>query len=560
MVQKIFNFLHKELSGLHQVAYLLGFCAFLSQVLALVRDRLLAYFFGAGHSLDIYYAAFRIPDFIFASAASLVSISVLIPFIIEKSALGEKDVKKFIDHAFSLFFSIIIGVCVVAYVFTPELIRYFFPTLVASGSGAQLITMSRILLLSPLFLGLSNFFASITQVYKRFFLYALSPLLYNVGIIFGILVFYPIFGLMGLAFGVGLGALFHFSIQVPFLIQHKLFPKLDFSPEWSGIKRVLLLSLPRTLTVSANELAEFFLVSFASFMVAGSISVFNFSWNLQSVPLSIIGVSYSLAAFPTLTRHFSSGRVKEFVEQMIVSSKHIIFWSAPAAILFIVLRAQIVRVILGSGRFSWADTRLTAATLALFVFSIIPQSLILLFVRSYYSRGNTLKPFLINLFSASLIVLLGYEFVHLFGTSLTFKYFLESLFKIEGVAGSSVLVLPLAFSIGATLNTVLHWVDFQRDFKEFSKPVLLTLFHSLSASIIMGAVSFESLRIFALMFNLDKTAGIFMQGFLSGILGILAYIIVLKLLKSEELKEIGGALHDKFWKAKIVVVPEQTSL
>jgi peptidoglycan biosynthesis protein MviN/MurJ (putative lipid II flippase) len=92
---------------------------------------------------------------------------------------------------------------------------------------------------------------------------------------------------------------------------------------------------------------NFFLVALAGSLAGGAISIFNFSWNLQSVPLSIIGVSYSLAAFPVLTRLFTSGETKKFVEQMVTSTKHILFWSIPVMILFIVLRAQIVRVILG---------------------------------------------------------------------------------------------------------------------------------------------------------------------------------------------------------------------
>ena len=104
MVKRFFNLLNREISGLHQAAYLLGFFAICSQVLALVRDRILAAEFGAGNTLDLYYSAFRIPDILFVVVASIVSISVLIPFLIERFERSDGEAKEFIDTVFSFFF------------------------------------------------------------------------------------------------------------------------------------------------------------------------------------------------------------------------------------------------------------------------------------------------------------------------------------------------------------------------------------------------------------------------------------------------------------------------
>src|SRR3989344_3022937 len=216
MVKKVFHILNREISGLHEAAYLLGAFAIGSQVLALFRDRLFAYTFGANRLLDLYYAAFRIPDFIFVSIASMVSVSVLVPFFIDKLKEGDGSGKHFIDNSFSVFFVSIILVSLVAFIFIPFLIPYVFPGFDSEPLKTHLVTLSRIMLLSPIFLGLSNFLASITQIYNRFFIYALSPLLYNLGIIIGILVFYPLWGVSGLAWGVALGAALHFLVQVPF--------------------------------------------------------------------------------------------------------------------------------------------------------------------------------------------------------------------------------------------------------------------------------------------------------------------------------------------------------
>jgi putative peptidoglycan lipid II flippase len=301
------------------------------------------------------------------------------------------------------------------------------------------------------------------------------------------------------------------------------------------------------------------MIRFASLMGAGAISIYNFSWNLQSVPLSVIGVSYSLAAFPTLTKLYSSGNKEKFIEHIQITARHIIFLSMPVMILFFVLRAQIVRTILGTGQFNWSDTRLTAAALALFVLSLIPQSLIILFVRGYYSKGDTKKPLIINIFFSVLVIGLGYFFVQTYHGIPMVRYFIESLLRVEDLPGTEVLMLPLAYTIGMILNLIVLWISFQRDFPTFSKPVLKTLGQSFSTAVIIGYVAYVCLNVFSLVFNLDTVIGIFLQGFLSGIIGLLVGVLLLKAMNSPELEDIFATLKRKIWKAP-VIVPEQKEL
>ncbi len=559
MVKRFFKIMGKEISGLHEAAYLLAFFALLSQILALVRDKLLAYHFGAGHILDIYYSAFRIPDLIFVSIASVVSASVLVPFFIDRFHNDNDKGKRFIDSVFSAFFLIIIFVSALTYIFIPDLVKLLLPGFTNDPYLGELIDATRILLLSPIFLGLSNFFSSITQMRKRFLVYALSPVIYNIGIIFGIIFLYPIYGLMGLIWGVVIGAFMHMAIQIPFILSSDIIPSLKLKIHFNDIKKVVLVSFPRTITLSSNQLASFFLVSLASLMSGGSISIFNLAFNLQSVPMTIIGVSYSSAIFPTLSKFFVENNKKDFLKQMIDSARHIVFWSIPITVLFIVLRAQIVRTIYGAGKFDWPDTRLTAAALAIFIVSAIGQSLILLFVRAYYAEGKTIKPLSINIISAGIIVVLGYLLTKLFFAFPMFAYFLEDLFKVTDQVGTSILVLPLAYTIGVLINSVLHWYMFEKDYKGFTKPVVETLFQSFSASVIMGYITFLSLRFFNQFLPLTKALNVFLQGLCAGIVGIIALIIVLIILKNREIKEVWQTLHHKFWKTR-VVVPDQESL
>ncbi len=549
MVKKIAQFFNKEITGLHEAAYLLSFFTLLSQVLALVRDRLLASSFGASTSLDLYYSAFRIPDFIFVTVGSLVAISVLVPFIIEKINVGVEEGKKFIDNVFSFFFLLIVVVSTVAFVLTPYIAPHLFRGFEAEHMP-ELISMTRILLLSPIFLGLSNFFGSITQVYKKFIIYSVSPLAYNLGIIIGITVFYPVWGLEGLVSGVILGALMHLAIQIPFVYKQGMLPKFNFKFDWSGIKKVMLLSVPRTFTLAITQITTLFLLAMATFMKDGSVAVFSFSLNLQSVPLAIIGVSYSIAAFPTLAKYISLGERDKFLNEMITSVRHIIFWSIPLAVLFIVLRAQIVRTILGAGEFSWSDTRLTAACLALFSISVVAQSLILLFVRANYALGRTKQPLIIGIVSGVLIIALSYLLVKLFAGSEFFRYFVESLFRVSDIAGTSVLMLPLGYTLAVLVNGFLLWFYFAKEFTDFTSAVKQTLFQSFSASVVMGFAAYIGLNIFDNFLDLNTTLGIFLQGLLAGLLGITVGVVVLKLLKNQEIVEIWKTLHRKIWKAK----------
>ncbi|TSD02646.1 MAG: Integral membrane protein MviN [Parcubacteria group bacterium Athens0714_16] len=552
MVKKILFLFSKETSGLHQAAYLLAFFTFISQILALVRDRLLAHTFGASSTLDIYYAAFRIPDIILVFAASVVSISILVPFLVEKINEGTEVGHDFIRHVFTAFFIFIVFISAIVFFIIPYITNIVFPGIVDPKSVQELIMLTRILLLSPIILGLSNLFSSILQVFKRFFAYAIAPVLYNVGIIVGIIVLYPIFGIKGLAYGAVLGALMHFFVQVPIVIKKKFLPSFVFPINLGYVKKILWNSLPRTFTLSTSQLTILVLLGMASVIQEGSISIFNFSNNLQSVPLALIGASYSLAVFPMLSKFFADGDRKKFLDHIITAVRHIIFWSLPITIMFIVLRAQIVRTILGSGSFSWSDTKLTAASLAIFVVSAVAQGLILLFIRGYYASGNTKKPLLINTISAILIIVFSFLLTNLFVSNNFFRFFIESLFKVEWLSGSEILMLPLAFTLGTIINMTMFWFMFQKDFGKFYNLVKKTLLHSFSASIISGFIAYKFLDVFDNLFDIRTLVGIFMQGFLAGIIGIISYIIILKLLKNEELEEIWSSVRDKIWKINIV--------
>ncbi len=527
---------------MHEAAYLLAGFGLLSQLLALLRDRILAANFGASHTLDIYYAAFRIPDFLFATVASLLSLYALLPILSKLEQQEEGLMVSFLRDALLIFFVGMGLVSAVVFFFVPTIIAHLVPGLAKDpASYAQLILITRILLLQPILLGASNTLAALTQLRHRFVLYSVSPLLYNVGIIFGAVFLYPHMGLSGLGWGVVLGAFMHMALQVPFFFSEKSHAIMPLKETIRSMGRVLALSVPRTLALSAGQISLFALVSIASLLLPGSIAIFNFAFNLQAVPLTIIGVSYSVAAFPTLARLFAAGKQQEFASHIEAALRHMLFWSIPAIVFVIVLRAQLVRVILGTGAFDWSATRLTAAALALFVISLAAQNISLLIARTYYAAGNTKKPLYWGAIDVVVSIASALGFVALFHSSPFMRDFIESLLRVSGIPGTTVLMLALGYACGSIAEFIVSYQYFLRDFAIPRGGLLRLSFQSFSAAIIGGAVSYIILSLTGAAGTVNTTLGLIIQGTLSGLTGLAVTIFVLWLLDNPELKEATGA-------------------
>lgn len=554
MVGRLLKVLNREWGGLHEAAFLLAGTAFFSQALGLIRDRLLASHFGAGASLDIYYAAFRIPDFLYASLASFVAVTVLIPFLLRRmeGSEGIAGARKFVDSVFTAFCLMMVLVSALAYAGIPFFAHYIVPGF--SGEDLeQFILFSRILLLSPFLLGISNLFGSVTQSLRRFFVFAAGPILYNFGIIFGIIFLLPSMGLRGVVIGVIIGALLHVLVQIPVLMSERLLPRFTAHIHFGDLRAMIKLSIPRTFALSATNIAAMILVGLASRMETGSIAVFTLAMNLQSIPLSIVGMSYSVAAFPTLAKLWNGGNSEQFLHQIVGATRHIVFWSFPAIVLFIVLRAQIVRTILGAGAFDWTATRLVAAALALFAISVIAQNLAMLYTRSFYAMGKTALPLRANAIGGFLIVGSSFFLLSAFHQYPTFRFFAETLLRVEDIPGTQILMLPLGYSIGMIVNVIIHLVMLEKYFPTLRSDAKKAFLHSFSTSVLMGFVAYHSLRAFALVLDLDTFLGVFTQGALSGLVGVCAGVFLLRIMENRELEEIRISLHHKFWRSKPIV-------
>lgn len=560
MVSKILKFFNRDTKNLHQAAVLLGVFSLTSQLIGLLRDRLLAGIVGPSGALDVYYASFRIPDFIYNSFASLFSMTVLIPLLtvyLKKDKDNKEELTRFADNIFSVYIYGMLVVCGIFFVLMP-----FLSHLISPGFNTEqtdlLVMTSRLMLVSPFLMGLSSLLGSFSQVQKKFFAFAIAPVFYNAGILFGIIVLRPIWGIKGMVIGVILGAVLHVASQFPTLIELKFFPKIIKKIDFVLIKKVVLLSLPRTIGLSLTSFSVLIITSIASMFATGSVSIFQLSYNIQTTPMMIIGISYSVAAFPTLSKLFLEEKKEEFKNLIYRTTRTILFLSLPIGFIFIVLRAYIIRILLGAGNFSWNDTRLSAACLALFSISIAAQSIILLLVRAFYAMENTKIPLKINTIAVFLTPLFVFIFITIFKIPFA-RDFIISLLRLDGVKGIEVIFLALSFSLAQIWNAALLWIIFHKKMpfsKESINGLARASYQIVGASILAAAGSYATVYIIGTGINQTHLMGILIQGFSAGFVGLGVYAGVLYLLKNEDIVLFWDSIVSKFWKQQPVITQQ----
>lgn len=544
MMRETLRFLASPVRGLQAAVYVLAASALLSSVLALVRDRLFAHTFGAGTELDIYYAAFRIPDLLFVTTGALVSVYILIPQLVRRSP---EEQKTYIDTIILGFSGLAVALSAIAALFAPYFLAALFPNFAAASLLPTLVTLTRIMLLQPILLGLSNILAAITQARQRYTLYALSPILYNIGIILGLIVLYPLFGMSGLAWGVTLGAAMHFGIQIPSIRNDGFFANIPTFREGRALIETMMVSVPRAMALSMNQLTILGLTVFASGLAAGSIAVFTFAFNLMSVPLSVIGASYSVAAFPTLASALSNGRRDEFLEYVTTAARYILFWSLPVVGLIIVLRAHVVRIVLGSGSFDWTDTRLTAAVFALLSIALAAHALTLLLTRAYYAAGRTFIPFFIATISAFATIVMAFVFLRMFEDPFILQT-VQAVMRLEEVPGVSVLALALAYALVSIGTVISLTIMFELKFNGFVARVWVSLAHGLCAALAGLLAAYGMLALIGPLTLTSTFLSVFTRGAAAAVVGILGAGIVYALLNNREFWETVTSLRGKLWR------------
>lgn len=516
-INGIFN---QKIKGILVAASVLAAAGLLSRILGFFRNALLAYFFGAGDILDAYFLAFRLPDFFF-NLLLFGAFSVgFVPVFIKLKQQNSEKAWQLTNDVLNIALVVFAVFGAVFFIFAPWILKLIAPGF-EGEKLALAVKLSRIMFLQPVFLGVSVVFSGILQATQRFLSYAMAPIFYNIGIIFGILVLYPKLGPAGLAWGVVFGAFLHMIVQYPAAKASGFKYKLIFSIRESAIKRIIHIIVPRSLSLMLNQMNLVIMAGLASFLGTGRVSVFNFANDINSLILGVVAIPLGVAVFPVLSQFASKERFEEFSGIIIKTLRQLLFLMIPATTLFFVLRAQIVRLTLGYGKFDWADTVLTIDTLGLFLAGLIFQGVLAIILRAFFALEDAKTPFWV-LFFGILVSL---------AVSLLFSPVMD------------VGALALAMSAGAVFNTiVLSFILEKRlkhlDFSELFRPIAFLIM----SSAVSAAAAYGTLHIVVRYLNTHKVLHLIIQGGTAGIVGIAVFIAASMLFGIEEAKQLRSRL------------------
>lgn len=525
-MKKLKKFLHRLQGTATGGAIVIAGFSVMSKILGLIRDRLLASGFGAGDILDAYYAAFKLPDLIFNTLVLGALSSAFIPVFVGlkqkfnnqnsndnyENTINQQNFDKTADQGLdhwqlatavmNTIFVVMIVLGLLIFIFAPILVPLIAPGF-APEKLELTIQMTKIMLFSILFFGISNVLSGVLQAMKQFVIYALAPIMYNLGIIFGILFLVRRMGPIGLAWGVVLGAGLHFLVQLPLVI--KLGWK--WQPFWGWkekmVKKVGLLMLPRAFGLAVNQVNLVLVTVIASTLMAGSVAIFNLAFNIMSVPISVFAVSFAVASFPVLSEHASAVTREKFVDYLVKIARRILYLIIPVSLFMIALRAQTIRLILGAGAFDWQDTVLTADSLGFFALSLFAQGLTPLLARAFFALHDTKTPVIISLLSVV---------VNISGALIAVP--------IMGVIG-----LALAFSIASIIQVALLYAALHHKVGSLREKEFFNSIFRISVAAI-GAVFFLQVAKYAIanVIDMQTFIGVLVQFLVSGFVGALVYI------------------------------------
>lgn len=514
----------------------------LSRVLGFVRDRILAGTFGAGDTLDAYYAAFRIPDFLYGLLVAGALSAAFVPIFAElRERKGDKSAWELANGVLLFVIAALGGVSLVAMIFSSQLLPFLVPGFSNEKQEAT-VQLTRIMLAGPIFLGVSAVFGSILVSFRNFIVFSLAPVFYNAGIIFGVTVLSKFFGESGLAMGVVFGTVLHACVQYPSVRQ----AGFRFSIHSSLLRnrevfRVVRLMIPRSISIAVGQVGFLAATFFASVLASGTLAAYTLANNIQSVPLGLFGVAFSLAAFPTLSAFAARDERQRFSLTLAKTAKQMLFFVLPIGFMIIALRAQIVRIILGTGEFDWNDTRMTFEILGVLSASLFAQSLIPLFARAFFSLQDTKTP---------LFIALASEVLHI-------------VFLIIGIRTWGVAALPLSFSIASVFNFALLYIFLRKRLDAWDDRAF---FSSISKMVVASVASVGAVQLGKLFFEvgnvrLDTFVEVLLEFLWSSLLGAGAFVLAAWALRIEELESVWRFIVSKFSRSpEILKESEEESL
>lgn len=534
MVKNFFKngtaFLNSRQTSILSAAFVIMGMYGLSAILGFIRNRLLvAVFFPQFKwQTDVYFAAFRIPDIIF----QILVVSALGPAFIPifSGLLSQKKGKKAWVMAANV---INVGLLVFLILATLAfLLASHLSKLVAPGFSPKelhlLTSLLRLLLLAQGFFVISAVLTGILQSFQRFLLPALSPVVYNLGLILGIVFLSKSFGIYGPVFGAIIGAFLHLFIQLPSALKLglKIIPRLKFTDPL--IFKIGRLMLPRALALAIEQLYLTFALALASGMPTGRVALFTFAQQIIQFPVNIFGSSFGQASLPTLSFEAAQKRLLQFKKTFILAFHQILYLTVPSSVVILILRIPVVRLLFGARGFTWEDTIVTGHTVALFSLAIFAQATSHLLIRGFYALHDTKTPLYCVSLTAAINIGLSFFLTRIFDPCL--------LGRISTL--NSPVGLALAFSIANLLHffLLLFWLDKKVGYFDKLK-VFLPAGKIFLAGFIMAIFLWAPMRLLdQLIFDTTKTINLIILTLVVSLIGFSVYFFLTWALKIEETK------------------------
>jgi putative peptidoglycan lipid II flippase len=528
-----------------------------SRVLGVVRQRILANFF-LPSDLSLFFAAFRLPDVIFEVLVFGTFSSAFIPVFTKALKEGNSQVWEIAGRVVNIGI-LIFTVFALIFGFFAEKIY----SLVAPGFNPtqikEIASLARILFAAQGFFVVSYVLTGVLESLRRFLIPALAPIFYNLGIIFGVIFFTPRFGLYAPAIGVVIGAVAHFLIQLPLACRLGFRFTTSVRPN-EGVKKIGELAVPRIIDLSFDQIGKTVELSLASIISTASYTYYTFANSLQLLPVGLFGISLAKAALPTLSRQVDN--IEEFRKTLMTTIFQAIFLTAPIAVVLMVLRIPIVRLIYGTDIFDWQATVQTGVILSVFATGIIFQTLVAVLGRAFFAFHDTKTPVYVSITGLTILTIGDFLLVKGFhlntwalAASFSFGYFFETitLFILMHRKIKSVITLRTFNRIGKILlSSLTSGIVMYTFLKFFDRYVWLKRLSFLGKIEATKNLPFEK-------FVLDTryTANLLILTAIVTLVGILVYIFISALLKSEELGVFLNLIKRTFVKRQIAPIPQK---
>ena len=388
----------------------------LSRLTGLARQIIVGALFGTSPAYDAYVAAFRLPDMLFQLVAGGALVSALLPtYTTVRTREGTARGWQLVSEVATLVIAILIGAAVLIALFARPLVAHILVPEFSPSQQALTASLLRVLLLSTVIFGASGLSMSVLNAHQHFFLPALAPVLYNVGIIFGAVVLGPRWGVHGLAWGVVVGAAMHFGVQIPGLARVGMRFQPALSVRDPAVRNVLRLMGPRVLGLAAVQVNFLVNTILASGLSAGSLSALDYAFRVMLLPLGIFAQAVATAAFPTFAQQVAEENLAGMRHTLARLVRAILFLTIPAAVGLILLAHPLVVVLFQRQAFDETSTRLTVMALQAYAVGLVGHALVEILARAFYSLYDTRTPVSIGLSAMALNVALNVWWVRVWG-------------------------------------------------------------------------------------------------------------------------------------------------